>query len=58
MTAYVNPPHGNDETALLNDRAHPFKTHAAAQAALDALPLEQQTGHTVVETHKVPPAAE
>lgn len=54
MTAYVNPPHGNDARAVLDDRARPYKTHAAAQAAIDALP--DRGAHTIMETHKEPPA--
>jgi len=53
MTAYFNPPHGNDATAKMDSRSHPFKTFEAAQAACESLPAG--TPVRIVETHKVPP---
>lgn len=34
VTAYLHVIHGNDETAALDDRTRPFKTHGAAMRAL------------------------
>ena len=34
ITSYLHVIHGNDETAALDDRMRPFKTHAAAMRAL------------------------
>lgn len=53
MTAYFNPPHGNDATAQMDSRALPFKTFEAAQDACNALP--RGTPIRIVETHKTPP---
>jgi hypothetical protein len=63
MTTYLNPTYGDDDTAQVGSRARPFKTAAALQAALEALPPPESTPedatvirHRVVETHQVPPA--
>lgn len=53
MTAYINPPHGDDKTAKLDSRAFPFKTFEAAKAACESLPAG--TPVRIVETHKTPP---
>ena len=34
ITSYLHVIHGNDETAAIDDRTRPFKTHGAAMRAL------------------------
>lgn len=36
MTAFVNPKYGDDATATMDSRKRPWRTHAAALAALEA----------------------
>lgn len=56
MTAFVNPPFGNDATAQFDSRALPFRTQEAAHAAFAAWQKEQgRTQHfdfRIVETHQ------
>lgn len=69
MRLYVNPPHGNDSTAVIaapddpafdeKSFARPFKTHAALQTALISWRAEDKAREklpvVVTETHRTPP---
>ena len=61
MIAFVNPPYGDDATAVIaaNEaaaRARPFKTHRIAVEAMQAYRLKHpDEPHTLRETHKPPP---
>lgn len=59
MTAFVNPKHGDDATARLDDRMRPWRTHEAALEALQAARAVQaaepggiREPFKMVETHK------
>lgn len=65
MIAYVNPSHGDDSTAVLNDRKRPWRTHAPALEALENARAQQSTApggivecFRMVETHKPLEAAD
>jgi len=64
MKSYLNPTHGDDATARHGSKQFPWRTYAAAEAALKearaaAIALDPQCDETfqLILTHKPPPSS-